>query len=135
MVLAAGQPNLYFSRDTHVYLVQGTNIWELPVQNGYAFTQGTNTSEITLNEMADSSGNSRRGRTVFTDSVAPAERSFDTYARPVLTGGLHRAVEEALWPNFVANNDFTPSPDAGVTPDVWDAGVTIGAADLEFDFD
>ncbi len=64
MAIAAGTSNLYFSRDTKVYIAQGANIWEVPVLNGYAANQTTNTSEISLSEMSDSAGNSRRGRRV-----------------------------------------------------------------------
>jgi hypothetical protein len=126
--MAVGDPNLYFSRDTKVYLVQGANIWEIPVLNGFTFTQATNTSEITLAEMSDATGTSRRGRQMFNDSLAPAEWSFDTYVRPFFDATNVRAVEEALWANFIANNAYTPA-----TPE-WTSGVTYNAADLEFNF-
>ena len=126
--MAIGDPNLYFSRDTKVYLVQGANIWEIPVLNGFTFTQSTNTSEIMLAEMSDAAGTSRRGRQMFNDSLAPAEWSFDTYVRPFNNGTSIRAVEEALWANFIANNTFTSTTPA------WAAGVTFGAAALDFDF-
>jgi hypothetical protein len=100
--MAVGDTNLYFGRDTKVYLVQNALVWEIPVLNGYGFTQGTNTSEVTLNEMSDSTGASRRGRAVFTDSIAPAEWSFDTYVRPVVASTVHGAIEEPLWANFVS---------------------------------
>jgi hypothetical protein len=129
--MAIGDPNLYFSRDTKVYLVQGTNIWEIPVLNGFTFTQATNTSEITLAEMSDATGSSRRGRQMFNDSLAPAEWSFDTYARPALVVGTPnrvRTVEEPLWANFVANNTYTAATPA------WASGVTFGPAQTDFDF-
>ncbi|RZK44449.1 MAG: hypothetical protein EOO61_03765 [Hymenobacter sp.] len=128
MAVSAGTSNLYFSRDTKVYLAQGSNIWEIPVLNGYAFGQSTNTSEVTLSEMSDSVGTSRRGRKVFTDSVAPAEWSFTTYVRPTLASAKVRAVEEALWANFVAANSYTAATPA------WASGVTIGASALDFNF-
>jgi hypothetical protein len=105
-------PNLYFNRDTRVYLLQNSLIWELPVLNGYSFSQTTNTSEITLSEAADATGVSRRGRAMFNDSLAPAEWSFDTYVRPIIAGTAHAAIEEILWANFVAN----AVPSAGVDP-------------------
>lgn len=101
--------NIYFGRDTRVFLVQGANTWEIPVLNGYSFSQGTNTSEVALAEMTDAAGTSRRGRTMFTDSQAPAEWSFDTYVRPTIAATLHRAVEEPLWANFVAKNAYAVS--------------------------
>ena len=87
---------LYFSRDTRMF-IQFRNpadntetaaklgagaVWEVPVLDGYSFSQTTNTSEITLAEMESTAGISRRGRRMFTDSLAPAEWSFSTYIRP-----------------------------------------------------
>ena len=143
----------YFSRDTELYLMMGTNAagttaatsWQIPVLDGFSFSQGTNTSEITLAEMADGSGNSRRSRQMFTDSYAPAEWSFQTYMRPfVSTNGAsggweesgsedrHHAVEEALWANFVAAPTFTFSD--GATESAWSAGVTNSTSSVIFDF-
>lgn len=130
-MVAVGSSNLFFAKDTKVYLEQGANIWEIPVLNGFSFTQTTNTSEVTLAEMADSTGGSRRGKALFTDSFAPAEWSFETYARPILVTGSPnrmRAVEEALWANFVANNSFTAGTPA------WTSGVTYSTTALDFDF-
>jgi hypothetical protein len=79
--------NLFFSRDSKVFIKKGSHIWEMPVLDGFSFSQATNTSEITLNEMTDTAGNSRRGRQMFTDSYAPAEWSFSTYARPFASTG------------------------------------------------
>ena len=55
----------HFSRDTKVFMkFQGTDgakdaLYEIPVLDGYSFSQATNSSVITLNEAADSSGNSK----------------------------------------------------------------------------
>jgi hypothetical protein len=117
---------LHFSRNTKVYLEQGSNIWEIPVLDGYSFSQATNATEITLNEMSDSSGNSRRARNMFTDSYAPAEWSFSSYMRP----NNGSVVEEALWANFVAVNAYTPG-----SPGTWASGVTVSSATTTFDFD
>lgn len=107
-------PNLYFNRDTKLYLVKGALLWEIPILNGYSFSQATNTSDITLSEAVDSTGVSRRGMAKFNDSLSPAEFSFDTYVRPIISGAglVHGAIEEILWANFVAN--VTPS--AGTPP-------------------
>jgi len=131
MPVAVGASNLFFSRDTKVYLEQGANIWEIPVLNGYSYNQTTNSGDVTVSEMADSAGNSRRARKTFTDSFAPAEWSFSTYARPFLVTGTPnrmRAVEEALWANFVAANAYTAATPA------WSSSVAIGATSLDFDF-
>lgn len=118
----------YFSRDTKVYMTPHTPTgtpsvrWEIPVLDGFSFSQATNTSEITLNEMADANGKSRRSRQMFTDSYAPAEWSFSTYMRPFgavpagsgeiwepsasISGNPQHAVEEALWAYFVGATTF-----------------------------
>jgi len=106
---------LYFSRDTKVFIKIGTTVWEVPVLDGFSFSQATNASEVTLSEMSGTGGSSRRGRRMFTDSFAPAEWSFSTYMRPFTsvgandaaaqlsgkfaseTDGDHHAVEEVLW--------------------------------------
>ena len=96
--------SLHLSREVEVYVEYGANMWKIPVLNGFSFSQSTNISDVTLAEFSDGSGNSRRGRRSFTDSVAPAEFSFSTYARPytIDNGGtdVHHAVEEVLWAMF-----------------------------------
>ena len=65
--------DLFFSRNTRVMVSDGTTVWEIPVLDGFSFSQATNASEITLNEMAASGGTtSRRSRHMFNDSYAPA---------------------------------------------------------------
>ena len=114
---------LFFSRDTKVYIKKGAFVWDLPVLDGFSFSQATNSSEITLAEMEASGGVSRRGRKQFNDSLAPAEWSFSTYVRPFKSAGsgtgaadtvaakVH-AVEEILWalfsgPGAYASSTFT----------------------------
>lgn len=92
---------LYFTRDTKVYVKIGTDIWEIPVLDGFSFSQATNSSEVVLSEMESAGGVSRRGKRMFNDSLAPAEWSFTTYTRPFLAstalGSKVHAVEEVLW--------------------------------------
>jgi len=139
---------LYFSRDTKVYLEIGSSIWEMPVLDGFSYSQATNTSEITLNEMSDASGNSRRGRQMFTDSYAPAEWSFSTYARPFVASGSgdadtvakHHAVEEALWALLVGDATYASSSFDNITNGLSDMQVsfansnkvTLGTCNLYF---
>lgn len=124
---------LFLGRDTKIFLEKNGTIWEIPVLNGYAMSQSTNTSTVQLEEMASLSGASRRGQKMFNDSVSPGEWSFDVYARPYIADGIHRSVDEPLWANFVANN---PTFTAGVnpTPDSWSEGVTMTATQLDVDF-
>jgi hypothetical protein len=146
--------NLFFSRDTRVIVSDaasgGSSYWEIPVLDGFSFSQATNTSEITLNEMAAASGSaSRRGRRMFNDSYAPAEWSFSTYARPfvaapaaVATNAVWEntgcdaqmhAVEEVLWAALVSNTAFTKS--SGTNESIWSgAGVTNTTSALTFNF-
>lgn len=108
---------LYFSRDTKVYIEFNDKVWEVPVLDGFSFSQGNNTSEITLNEMESSGGISRRGRRAFNDSLAPGEWSLSTYVRPFVAAvgtangtadslaNVH-AVEEVLWGMMAGGNAY-----------------------------
>ena len=121
--------NMYFSRDTKVYLharmssstAVPDRYYEIPVLDGFSFSQATNATEVTLNEAQNTSGASRRGRKMFNDSLAPAEWSFSTYIQPFIaatggtvgtggaaaatTGGVThvREVSEALWAGLLAD--------------------------------
>ncbi len=111
---------LYFSRDSKMYVEIGSNVWEIPVLDGFSFSQANNSTEVTLSEMEDTSGTSKRGRRVFNDSLAPVEWSFSTYARPFLSEGStaagnaekdgtdkHHAVEEILWALMAGSATYT----------------------------
>jgi hypothetical protein len=122
----------YFSRDTKVHVTPNTaagasssDVYYIPVLDGFSFSQATNVTEVTLNEMATAAGVSRRARQMFTDSYAPAEWSFQTYIRPFAsaggtrgtdghssaTDGEHHVVEEALWNALVAADEPGHSDD------------------------
>jgi|TARA_B110000495_G_scaffold200936_1_gene217210 hypothetical protein len=142
---------LYFSRDTKVYIKKGAVVWEIPVLDGFSFSQATNSSEITLAEMESTGGVSRRGRRQFNDSLAPAEWSFTTYVRPFISAGTgagaadsaanHHAVEEVLWalfsgPAAYASSTFTDQFVADATDldiDFSESNKsTLGTADIFF---
>ena len=126
---------LHFSRDSRLYMEKDGYLWSVPVLDGFSFSQATNSSEITLNEMEDSSGRSRRGRKMFTDSLSAAEWSFSTYIRPFKSAGSksatngradstnthQHAVEEALWVAMAGQNVYVPSTGK------WKHGATGGA--------
>ena len=157
----------FFSRDTKVFMAwsyDGTDakeaLYEIPVLDGFSFSQGTNTSEVTLSEAANSTGGSKRGRAMFTDSFAPAEWSFSTYMRPTVSGsgsattatdgvtnGQHGgnadkfAIEGPLWAAMSANTydraAATSSTDkSDYEPNVFNFAnsnqVTLGVFDLYF---
>lgn len=140
--------NLFFSRDTKVVIGDGTSYWELPVLDGYSFSQATNTSEITLNEMETAAGVSRRGRRMFNDSFAPAEWSFSTYMRPYQSSGTKEgsdgnsdgasaqvhAVEEALWAALVGSQTYTAGTNSANSDFSGSNGVQLAASTMEIDF-
>jgi hypothetical protein len=143
--------DLFFSRDTKLVVSDGTSAWEIPVLDGFSFSQATNSSEVTLQEM-EAAGVSRRGRKMFNDSVAPAEWSFSTYARPFkgrvngdgtpdapFAGGwdgsdshMH-AVEECLWGALVSKSAYVPGV-AGTGNGAWATSIanTAGACTIDF---
>ena len=148
----------YFSRDVKVYAhvptsAAGTKamFYELPVLDGFSFSQATNASEITLNQAQSTGGVSVRGRQMFNDSYAPAEWSFSTYMSPFTsaggtlgtagkgsaTDGKHCEVSEALWAMF-----FDQTVDGALTSDTSNLSIspgnsnkaTVGVFDLWFVF-
>ena len=155
--------SFFFSRDTKVFMkwsadgdAANTAVYEIPVLDGFSFSQGTNTTEVTLNEAAGASGYSKRGRAMFTDSFAPAEWSFSTYMRPTTSAagsvaadaGLHGgaakkfAVEGPLWAAMGAETYMGAVGETGTfnpathEPNAFDFAssnkVTIGVFDLFF---
>ena len=103
---------LYFSRDSKLYVEFANKVWEVPVLDGFSFSQATNTSDITLAEMQGADGISRRGRRLFTDSLAPAEWSFSSYVRPY-KATEHGAVEEVLWAVMAGADSYVAPGEGG----------------------
>jgi len=157
--------NYYFQRDTKVFIhvptaTAGTPAmyYELPVLDGFSFSQATNTSEITLNQAQTIGGVSLRARQMFNDSYAPAEWSFSTYMSPfqsaggtVGTNGIagdnagdHQEVSEAMWAMFFGErtgNTITPdgsnctivqSNANSATVGVFDMYVVFGGANMAY---
>ena len=154
----------YFSRDVKVYAHVPTSsagtkamFYELPVLDGFSFSQATNASEITLNQAQSTGGVSVRGRQMFNDSYAPAEFSFSTYMAPFTSAGgvqgttglgagisggasqdgFHHEVSEALWAMF-----FDQTVNGALTADTGNLSIspansnkaTVGVFDLYFVF-
>jgi len=109
------------------------NLWEIPVLSGYSASQGTETAEITLNEMTNAVGVSRRGRQMFNTALSPTEWSFDTYVRPYKNTNQY-CIEEPLWANLVSKNYSTVTGAGNTQTTTWASGVTRGTNDLVFDF-
>ena len=77
------------------------NTFRIGVLDGYSFSQGSESTDITINE-AGSTPN--RGSKRFNDALPPAEWSMATYVRPFVHGaasiradGTHDMVENILW--------------------------------------
>ena len=138
---------LYFSRDSKLFIEFKGGVWEIPVLDGFSFSQATNSSEITLSEMESTAGTSRRGRRIFNDSLAPAEWSFSTYMRPFkhstgYTGqgadtvnGNHHAVEEVLWAMMAgassyASGAFARGANAVTTTDGTDLDISFAQSNV-----
>ena len=130
--------SLFLSREVKVYVEFDSNFWEIPVLDGFSFSQGTNTTEVTIAEMADSTNNSRRGRIAFNDSLNAAEWSFSTYARPTIDTLKHHSTEEVLWALMAGAKNYDATQAAG---NIFDDGaatpITVansGTDDLDINF-
>ena len=114
---------LFFQRDATlkvypndrdgVFNTTNDKAYQIPLLEGFSFSQSTNSSEITLAEMESTTGDSRRGRKMFNDSLAPVEWSFSTYLRPYLAAssgstswadGKQHLVDEPLWNALLAKS-------------------------------
>ena len=101
----------FLNRDTRFYVQLGADLWEVPILADYGFTQATESSEVTLSEAEDSSGDSVRGRATFNDALNPAEWNVNAYIRPYKgvdfnndgddddtgEGVTHSMVDAVLW--------------------------------------
>ena len=73
------------------------NTWEVPVLDGYTFSQEADSQTITLNE----AGNAPvRGQKIFNTALTPADISIPTYVRPFYNT-THSALEQVLWEGLV----------------------------------
>jgi hypothetical protein len=78
-----------------------TNTFRLGVLDGYSFSQGSDSTDVTISEAG---ATPNRGSKRFNDSLPPAEWSFATYVRPFKHGansyradGTFDCVENILW--------------------------------------
>lgn len=89
-----------------------TNTWEVPVLDGYSFSQGTDSQTITLDEAGETV---TRGQKIFNTALNPVEVSLPTYVRPYYntTNTKQSCVERVLWEAFVGAGD--PTNDHGTS--------------------
>ena len=72
-----------------------SNTYELQVLDGYSFTQGTNSTAITISEAGNTP---TRGSRNFNTALNPVDFSFSTYIRPLKASGTNvTAIEGVLW--------------------------------------
>lgn len=74
-----------------------SNTWEVPVLDGYTFSQEADSQTITLNEAGDAPV---RGQKIFNTALVPADLSIPTYVRPFYNT-THGALEQVLWEGLV----------------------------------
>tara|TARA_R110002051_G_scaffold62161_1_gene113808 strand:- start:375 stop:2048 length:1674 start_codon:yes stop_codon:yes gene_type:complete len=95
----------------------GANTFRIGVLDGYSFSQGSESTDVTISEAGATPS---RGSKRFNDSLPPAEWSFGTYVRPFIHGAdSWRAVnsydmcENILW-NALAGTAVTGASGAAV---------------------
>ena len=113
------------------------NTFKIGVLDGYSFSQANESTDVTISE-AGSAPN--RGSKRFNDSLAPAEWSFQTYARPFKHGSASfRAAdtmdyaENILWAALSGQTMTTADKDtnSGATTN---SGITYTASTADVDF-
>ena len=91
------------------------NTFEIPILDGFSFSQSTGTQNVTLNEAGASP---KRGQAMFNTSIEPVDWSFTTYMRPRiddLTTDLHGMTEKILWNALVSGVKTDNVGTGGVT--------------------
>lgn len=94
---------LNLSRNTKLFVSTkatgntAADTWEVPVLDGYSFSQEADSETITLNEAGDAPV---RGQKIFNTALTPADISIPTYVRPFYNT-THSALEQVLWEGLV----------------------------------
>jgi hypothetical protein len=104
-------------------VVDASNCWQIPILDGFSFTQEPTVQEIGVSEAG---ATPVRGQQVFNTALEPANWSFSTYMRPRLVEGSVAgdfradAVERILWEAF---GSPTTSP---ITTQISGSATTLG---------
>lgn len=131
--------SLHLVREVKAYAKLGTNYWEIPVLDGLSFSQATNITEVSVAEMSDATGASRRGRLGFNDSLNAAEWSFSTYAQPFKSSSSsnsgHHAAEEILWAMMAGATaaNYTPDTEPNLAG-TWGDVISVSSTNAVVDF-
>lgn len=102
-----------------------TNTWEVLVQDGFSFSQGIDTQDVTVNEAG---ATPTRGSETFNTQLQPAEWSLTSYVRSyedAETSANHTAVEAIMWAGLVSSQ----------APDFNDSGNSVTGTPTSFDID
>jgi len=106
----------------------GINSWEVPILDGYSFSQDNTTTEIQVNEAGCTP---IRGQKQFNTAVNPAQFSFTTYVRPYRDTTVF-ALENILWAALMnANTELATIDEHGNVP----ISATSTVADQLLDFE
>jgi len=135
---------LYFSRDSKCFIEFNNVFWDIPVLDGFSFSQGNESTEITLAEMESTGGTSRRGRRAFNTALSAGDWSLSTYVRPFTSAGsgdgaadaaaeVH-AVEEVLWAMMVGADQYDGTTNYNFTRGASNATNAVTATTNTFDF-
>ena len=84
--------------------LKDANTFEIPILDGFSFSQATGTQNVTLNEAGTTP---RRGQKIFNTSLEPVDWSFTTYIRPfkdTADSSKHSCTEALLWNGLVSNS-------------------------------
>ena len=145
---------LFLQREAKLFVAfDDTSVFEIPLLEGFSFSQGTNVTEVALSEASSDGVTSRRGTARFTDSLAPAEFSFSTYVRPFKSTGnatpttnafrsgnsYHTSVETCLWALFAGAKSYTATSStvnaAFVSASAGEAVTTFDGTDADITFE
>jgi len=105
-----------------------SNTWEVPVLDGYSFSQSTATQEIQLDEAGATPNRASRS---FNTAINPVDWSMSTYIRPYVSAtdgeGVNTisAVEKYLW------NAFGGAAAVNAAGSAWDDSIIGGTLTME----
>jgi len=120
------------------YVAAGTSTWdgagthpgnadtfEIPILDGFSFSQATGTQNVTLNEAGTTP---KRGQKMFNTSLEPVDWSFTTYMRPfkdTADTNKHSMTEKLLWNALVSNTQTSNAGTGGITASTTNCTVTF----------
>lgn len=83
-----------------------TNTFQIPVLDGYSFSQGTEQQTIQVSEAGNTP---TRGQRAFNTQLNPVDWSFSTYIRPEVVTSLVSAQEKYLWNALLGSTALDPT--------------------------